>query len=185
MRVHLRIVTILLPFVLAAAGCQKEKPSGTAAAPMSAEAVLGAKVFNRTQQYSQGLGANALACTNCHLDGGKQVGALSLVGASRKYPMDGPDGRKYTLADRIARCFTHSLAGKAPEPSSPEAKALEAYVTWLSEGLPAGPLPEGLRPQAIASQNIVPIGQLNAERGAAEVRPVLRELPRARRPGLP
>ena len=79
--------------------------------------------------------------------------------------MDGPDGRPVTLEDRIARCFTHSLAGKAPDPSSPEAKALVTYIDWLSEGIPPGPLPEGLRSNAIASQNIVPIGQLNAERG--------------------
>jgi thiosulfate dehydrogenase len=161
MRVQNRVATLLLPLALASAQCSREKSAG----PASAEADLGAKIFNRTQLYSQALGANALACTNCHLDGGKQAAGLSLVGASRKYPVDGPDGSKITLSDRIARCFTHSLAGKAPEASSPEAKALLAYITWLSEGLPAGPLPAGLRPGAIASQNIVPIGQLNAQRG--------------------
>lgn len=165
MRVQRRVVTVLLTFVLAAVGCSNEKSSGPAAAPASAEAEHGAKIFNRTQQYSQALGGNALACTNCHLDGGKQVGGLSLVGASRKYPIERPDGHPVTLEDRIARCFTHSLAGKAPEPSSPEAKALVAYIAWLSQGIPAGPLPAGLRSNAIASQNIVPIGQLNAERG--------------------
>jgi thiosulfate dehydrogenase len=117
MRVQRRFVTVLLPFVLAAVGCSKE--GSFAAAPPSAEAELGAKIFNRTQQYSQALGGNALACTNCHIDGGKQVGGLSLVGASRKYPIEGPDGHPITLENRNARCFTHSLAGKAPEPSSP------------------------------------------------------------------
>lgn len=163
MRVR-QFVTVLVALVLGSAGCSKEK-AGPAAAPMSADAAEGAKIFGRTQLYDEALGSNALACTNCHLDGGKQVGGLSLVGASRKYPMDGPDGKKITLADRIARCFTHSLAGKAPEPTSPEETKLEAYLAWLSEGLPAGPLPEGLRSTAIESRNLVPIGQLNAERG--------------------
>lgn len=155
------IATALLPLLLFAAGCSRERSGASS----RAEIDLGAKIFTRTQEYDRPLGGNALACANCHLDGGKQVGGLSLVGASRQYPMQGPDGRAFTLQDRIARCFTHSLAAKAPDPSSPESKALVAYITWLSEGVPAGPLSAGLRSNTIAPRSIVPIGQLNAERG--------------------
>jgi thiosulfate dehydrogenase len=164
----------LLPLLLAAA-CAREQPSTstpgpppTAASPDPAQIRLGSAVFQRTQQYSGALGGNALACTNCHLDGGKQVGALSLVGVSTKYPVREGDGRTYTLEDRIARCFRHSLAGKAPDAASPEARGLVAYLRWLSEGLPSGPLPAGLRPPGIAPENLVPIAQLDAGRGRRE-----------------
>jgi thiosulfate dehydrogenase len=170
MRTRHRLATTL-PLLLAAA-CAREKsaasqppPAPTAVHLEQAQVRLGSAVFQRTQEYTQALGGNALACTNCHLDGGKQVGALSLVGVSKKYPMPGPAGRAYTLEDRIVRCFRHSLAGKAPDPASPEAKSLVAYLTWLSDGLPSGPLPAGLRPMAIAPKNIVPIGQLDAGQG--------------------
>lgn len=157
------VVATLLPVFLLPS-CSREKSSPVAAAP-SAQVEWGGKIFSDTQTYSRALGGNALACTNCHLDGGKQVGALSLVGASRRYPAAAPDGKSVALEDRVGRCLTHSLAAKPLDPSSPEVQALVAYIAWLSEGLPSGPLPAGLGPLGIDAKKKVPIGQLDAARG--------------------
>ena len=89
---------------------------------------------------------------------------MSLVGSAKRYPMPGAGGRSFTLEDRIARCFTHSLSGKAPDPASPEAKALVAYLTSISAGPAASP-PARARFNTVDPVNIVPIAQLNAARG--------------------
>ena len=138
----------------------RDAPGGTSLA----EVELGEKIFTRTQNYDRSLRSNALACSNCHLDAGRQTGALSLVGAAKRYPMPGADGRSFTLEDRIARCFTHSLSGTAPDPASPEAKALVAYLTSISAGPAASP-PARARFNTVDPVNIVPIAQLNAARG--------------------
>ena len=154
------IATALLPLLLFSAGCAREGSRKSS----RAEIELGAKIFTRTQEYDRPLGANALACSNCHLDGGRQTGALSLVGAAKRYPMPGAGGSSFTLENRIARCFTHSLSGKAPDPASLEAKALVAYLTSLCAESAASP-PRRSRSNAIDPANIVSIAQLNAERG--------------------
>lgn len=158
------VVAALLPALFLPA-CSREKASAPSASAPDAKVEWGGKIFNGTQTYSRALGGNALACTNCHLDGGKQVGALSLVGAARKYPMDGPDGKKVSLEDRAERCLVHHLVAKPMDPTSPEVEALVAYIAWLSEGLPAGPLPAGLGPFGIDPKKQVPIRQLDAARG--------------------
>ncbi|HTO88463.1 MAG TPA: c-type cytochrome [Thermoanaerobaculia bacterium] len=170
-----RVALALLPFSFAIVACSREKASAPAggkeaAAPSISPAAraavqLGSEIFLRTQAFSQPLGGNALACTNCHLDGGKQVGGLALVGSSRRYPWKGPDGRSFTLEDRIVRCLTQSLNAQAPAPGRKEIAALAAYIAWLGEGLPPGQPPAWLTAKTIAAQNIVPIGQLDAVRG--------------------
>ncbi len=170
------VAATLLALSFAIPACSKEKPSAAVAgketanvstppAPARADVQFGSKIFQHTQAYSQSLGGNALACTNCHLDGGKQVGGLPLLGSSKKYPRKGSDGRSATLEDRITRCFAHSLNARPPASESEELKALATYITWLGEGLPAGKSPAWLDSNTIAPQNIVPIAQLKAEAG--------------------
>ena len=163
MRAQHRIGSLLLSSALAVAACSGEKPARPATAPPTVE--LGAKIFNRTQLYTTTLGGNALACTNCHIDGGRKAGSLPLESVARKYPMKEADGRTFTLDDRIARCFTHSLAGKAPGPASPELEAVAAYVRSLSEGSTPRTPAAGQRSTEIAAKNRMPMGELNPARG--------------------
>lgn len=164
---------LLALLLVSAFACSKERPSAASASeagkattgPMSEEVRVGSALFARTQAYSRSISGNALACTNCHLDGGKQVGGLSLVGAARRYPAKTRDGHDVTLEDRIARCFIHSLSAKLHSRQTRELSTLAAYITWLSEGLPTGPAPQGLRSNAIVPQNLVPIAELDAVRG--------------------
>lgn len=73
------------------------------------------------------------SCASCHRRGGTDLDALPLFGAAAAYPAV-VHGRVMTLGDRIATCFTEHLAVAAPAPGSPELRALDAYVTSLSEG---------------------------------------------------
>jgi thiosulfate dehydrogenase len=127
------------------------------------DAALGERIFLRTQDRAAALGSNALACTNCHLEGGKMAGVLALTGAAGSYPRRDAGGQEVTLEDRIARCFTHSLAGRAPEIESETLQALSAYIESIAKPGETGAADRSL----IEPTAIVPIGELNAERGRA------------------
>lgn len=173
-----------------AAACAQEKPGASAPAghaaasgasllrpkdptsdrvagtPADVEAVRrGFRIFNRTQIEAAAYGVNELACANCHLDGGQKVGAFPLAGCARTFPQKAADGRRITLEDRIARCFTHSLNGRAPEAGSVEVAALAAYIRWLDSEAPPGEPPAWLQSTALPPERRVPIAELNAERG--------------------
>ena len=139
---------------LVAMGCTRENPAAKGA---RSDAAAGEKIFLRTQTVSTRLGGNALACTNCHLECGRMPGALALRGAAST------DRNPGALEKRIVRCFTHSLNARAPETGSETITALAAYIRSL--GVPgAPPVSDQSR---IAPANLIPIGQLKAERGRA------------------
>ncbi len=155
---RIALAAAFLAALLAASGCERGS-SGVA----RRDAALGERIFMRTQTLAPGLGANALACTNCHLEGGKMAGVLALTGVRAAYPQKDAGGREVTLEDRVLRCFTHSLAGRAPEPGSDAVVALVAYLASIAKPGESGPADES----RIAAGNLIPIGQLNAERGRA------------------
>ncbi len=127
------------------------------------DAALGERLFMRTQERAAALGSNALACTNCHLEGGKMAGALALTGAAASYPRKDAVGQDVTLEERIVRCFTHSLAGRAPESASETVQALSAYIASIAK--PGDT--EAADRSPIDAAAIVLLGELNAERGRA------------------
>ncbi|HEU4684227.1 MAG TPA: c-type cytochrome [Nitrospira sp.] len=98
---------------------------------------LGYEIVVRTQDYGRPYVGNGLACTNCHLDGGLNPNAAPFVGVANLYPeFRARAGRVVTLADRINECVERSLNGKPLPPDSSKLRAIVAYITWLSEGLP-------------------------------------------------
>jgi len=147
-------------FILLGSGCGRE---GRSTGVARRDAALGERIFMRTQTLAPALGSNALACTNCHLEGGRMAGALALTGAAAAYPRGNASGGEVTLADRIVRCFTHSLAGRAPERSSEIVAALAAYVDSIAKPGDAAASDTSRIPAA----SLVPIPELNAERGRA------------------
>ncbi len=159
MRRARRTVPVLVTLAIFAAACSRRDPSAAAG-----DAALGARIFNRTQDYTRDLGGNALACTNCHIDGGRTDGRLSLRGVAGSYPV-GANGRSTGLEDRIVRCFTHSLAARAPAPQSPVVAALAAYVASLANTLAPDGRVRAAPSIAIAAKNLVPISELSADRG--------------------
>jgi thiosulfate dehydrogenase len=95
-----------------------------------------------------------ISCTNCHINGGRNVDAAPLAGAHARFPkyMD-RTGAVIGLADRVNYCFTRSLAGNRLPVESREMQDILAYLAWLSSGVPVGegkrlPGAEGLHPMA-------------------------------------
>ncbi len=154
-----RVAPVLL-LVFAPAACSRD---GGSTALLRRDGALGERIFLRTQTLAPALGSNALACTNCHLEGGKMPGALALTGAAAAYPQKDADGQEVSLEDRIVRCFSHSLAGRAPEKSSETVRALAAYLDALATPGDSAASDES----RIPAESLVPIPELNAERGRA------------------
>ncbi|MGA8893594.1 MAG: c-type cytochrome, partial [Anaeromyxobacteraceae bacterium] len=73
------------------------------------------------------------SCASCHRKGGTDLNALPLFGAAAAYPA-AVDGKVMILDDRIAACFSQHLGATPPASGSPELRALDAYVTSLSQG---------------------------------------------------
>lgn len=100
---------------------------------------LGYQIVVRTQEYAKAYVGNALSCANCHLDAGLDPNAASFVGLSRVYPeFQTRAARVTSLADRINECFKRNLNGKTLPPDSSKLQAVVAYISWLSEDVPAG-----------------------------------------------
>jgi thiosulfate dehydrogenase len=92
-----------------------------------------------------------ISCTNCHINGGRNVDAAPLAGAQARFPkyMD-RTGAVIGLADRVNYCFTRSLAGNRLPVDSREMQDILAYIAWLSTDVPVGegkklPGAEGIR----------------------------------------
>lgn len=92
-----------------------------------------------------------ISCTNCHINGGRNVDAAPLAGSQARFPkyMD-RTGAVIGLADRVNYCFTRSLAGNRLPVDSREMQDILAYIAWLSTGVPVGegkklPGAEGIR----------------------------------------
>ena len=78
-------------------------------------------------------------CTNCHINGGRNVEAAPLAGSQARFPkyME-RTGAVIPLADRVNYCFTRSLAGNRLPVESRQMQDILAYIAWLSSGVPVG-----------------------------------------------
>jgi thiosulfate dehydrogenase len=90
-------------------------PKNPFADPSANEEVrLGYRIFTTVS------GRADLACSNCHLDAGQKDKALPLMGSGVDLGM-------------IVRCFERNLG---TTPDEPTARAVAAYLRWLSHGEP-------------------------------------------------
>lgn len=97
-------------------------------------AIVGPRVADASQRYS----GNNLACSSCHLDGGRQRYALSLIGVANAYPRNmARENAVQSLAQRINGCFERSMNGRALPVGSREMTAMLAYLSFLSDAAPA------------------------------------------------
>lgn len=81
---------------------------------------------------------NALSCTSCHAGAGMDENSSSMVGVSSVYPMYIPrSGKIVTLEDRINGCMVRSMNGEKFASDSEDLKAMVAYLTYISEGIPS------------------------------------------------
>jgi len=128
---------------------------------------MGENIFYRTPHYAKQWVGNALSCTDCHVQGGTQLGMLSLLGVAKLYPAYDP--RRETtidLRDRIRSCFLRSENGKAPPNGDPSLEALHAYLTAISQGFSKEQAQVLDRETPIVAEQIIPIAGLNPQAGA-------------------
>ena len=97
-------------------------------------ALVGPNVANAGMRYA----GNNLACSSCHLDGGRRRYGLSLIGVAGAYPRDmARENAMQSLAQRINGCFERSMNGRALPENSREMAAIIAYIGFLSDAAPA------------------------------------------------
>jgi thiosulfate dehydrogenase len=83
--------------------------------------------------------SNGMNCQNCHLEAGTKLFANNFSVFYTKYPVQGArSGKIDQVTDRISDCFQRSLAGKMPEKSSKEIRAMIAYFKWVGQGVKKG-----------------------------------------------
>ena len=75
---------------------------------------------------------NSLACSNCHLNVGKQPFAIPLIGVDKRFPQyRGRENKLGSLEERINGCFERSMNGRKLSDNSEEMIALVSYIKWL------------------------------------------------------
>jgi len=72
---------------------------------------------------------NNLACVNCHLKAGTQVGSASWIGVTDRFPQfRGRSNSEGTIEDRINGCMQRSMDGDKLPVLSREMKSIVAYM---------------------------------------------------------
>jgi len=105
---------------------------------------------------------SGLRCTSCHLNNGRQIGAVPLYGTYARYPQYlERAGGVVTIQDRVNYCFTRSLSGYRVPDASSEMRDIIAYIAFLSRGIPAGADPASTKLAAM------PAGKGDSTRGVA------------------
>lgn len=104
------------------------------------EAILyGYNLVNETNVYASEYVGNQLSCTSCHAGAGLDKDGSSFVGVTTQYPQYRPrEGIVFTLEDRINGCMIRSMNGEMFPNDSEEMRAIVAYFTYISHGVPVG-----------------------------------------------
>ena len=106
--------------------------------PLGEAITYGHKLVNETYSVADPYVGNKLSCTSCHAGAGVDE-VSSLVGVTAVYPQYIPrSGKIVTIEDRINGCMVRSMNGEKFEANSDELKAMVAYFTYISEGIPVG-----------------------------------------------
>jgi thiosulfate dehydrogenase len=109
----------------------------------------GKKLISHTARYMGPKGtinrnSNGMNCQNCHLDAGTRAWAGNFGGVASNYPrFSDRRGSFETINQRITDCFERSMNGKAPDSTSLEMKAMNAYIRWLGKNVKKGKKPPG------------------------------------------
>jgi thiosulfate dehydrogenase len=115
-----------------------------------------------------------VSCAHCHLNAGQRERALPVVGIAGAFPeYNKRAGRSMTLTDRVIECFMrsenatgkHLAADALPSATTPEVRALTAYLTWLGRGYRVGTSPPWRGQNAIAPAAQIPIAKLDLKKG--------------------
>src|SRR5580765_6962233 len=101
--------------------------------------LYGKKLIHQTSKYFGPQGSishysNGMNCQNCHLESGTRVWAGNFGSVASLYPrFSERRGSAETVNQRITDCFERSMNGRAPDSTSLEMKAMNAYIRWLGK----------------------------------------------------
>lgn len=112
--------------------------SATVSKPLTNMITQGREIFLHNT-----FGGRGMTCDTCHTDGG--LGPTIVPGSGMKGPSlsnaaavfpryKAREGRVMTLADEIHGCIQGALGGQPPAYDSNKMRALETYITLLSQG---------------------------------------------------
>lgn len=111
--------------------------------------VYGEELIRNTAAYLGPNGSvkqlsNGMNCQNCHLDAGTRPFGNNFSAVNSTYPkFRERSGKIENLHHRVADCFERSLNGSAPDSTSKEYLAIEAYIKWLGKDVQKGVKPPG------------------------------------------
>lgn len=106
--------------------------------PLGEAIQLGHKLMIETNTMLPQNVGNKLSCSSCHGNAGLD-NTSPLIGVTAVFPQYIPrSGKVLTIEDRINGCFLRSMNGKPLDVNSKEMKAMTAYLTYISEGVPTG-----------------------------------------------
>jgi thiosulfate dehydrogenase len=110
--------------------------------------IYGEKLITHTSFYLGPRGkvasiSNGMNCQNCHLNAGKKTWGNNYGAVASTYPrFRDRSGTIETIYKRVSDCFERSLNGTAPDSTSKEYQAIEAYIRWVGQAVPKGVTPK-------------------------------------------
>jgi len=137
----------------------RSEPAGDDAVPRAATVEYGRRLLRNTAEL---IGPNAadpgmiysgsnLDCASCHLENGLNLGTLSLMQSTGRYPrFSGRDGEIQDMRSRINGCMERSMNGRSLPRDSIELIAMELFIASLSERYAGMGAPEEPRTTFVA-----------------------------------
>ncbi|TLS35965.1 c-type cytochrome [Pseudalkalibacillus caeni] len=105
--------------------------------PLGESIKYGHKLVDESSSAMPQYVGNKLSCTSCHAGAGLEKESSPLVGVASVFPQYRPrEGVVFTLEDRINGCMVRSMNGEKLPYDSKEMRAMVAYLTYISEGVP-------------------------------------------------
>jgi len=140
--------------------------------PLAEQVRWGYRIFVDTPKEAARFTGGKVSCGNCHLNAGQRDRALPVVGVAGVFPeYNNRAARLISLADRVVDCFLRSENAtehdEVPTATSKEVLAVQAYLAWLSKGYAVGQSPAWRGKNAIAQDKLIPVHELDVEKGKA------------------
>ncbi len=122
------------------------------AGPLGASVRRGRALLAATHDSLPSHVGSSLRCFSCHLDEGRRVDGLSLVGVYTRYPQYRlRRGRVDLIEDRVNDCFIRSLNGHAIPVGGDDMRDVVAYLWWLARGVAVGDSVKSIAVPALAT----------------------------------
>ncbi|GIP31414.1 c-type cytochrome [Paenibacillus sp. J2TS4] len=107
--------------------------------PVGEAIKYGYQLISETDTMLPDYVGNKLSCISCHAGAGLDMNSSPFVGVTTAFPQyRAREGIVFTLEDRINGCMVRSMNGEELPYDSEEMRAMMAYLTYISDGIPVG-----------------------------------------------